>query len=68
MSKPAIINELKKRNPKIKKQILEKVVDLFFQNLKDSLIEKRTIEIRSLGTFFIKEIAEKKQARNPKTI
>ncbi len=67
MSKPQIVNKLKKRNPKIGKQTLEKIVDLFFQNIKVSLMNKRSIEIRSLGTFFVKEIGEKKQARNPKT-
>lgn len=67
MSIPQIVNKLKKRNPKIKKQMLEKIVNLFFQNIKDSLKSKRSIEIRSLGTFFVKEISEKKHARNPKT-
>ena len=32
-----------------------------------SLLSKQSVEIRSLGTFFVKEIKEKKQARNPKT-
>ena len=67
MSKPKIISELKKKNPNIKKQTLEKIVDLFFQNIKESLKVNKSVEIRSFGTFFVKEIAEKKQARNPKT-
>lgn len=67
MSKPKIISRLKKKNPDIKKKTLEKIVDLFFQNIKDSLKVDKSVEIRSIGTFFIKEIAEKKQARNPKT-
>ena len=37
------------------------------QEIIDSLLNKKSIEIRSLGTFFIKEIKEKKKARNPKT-
>ena len=67
MSKPKIISELKKKNPNIKKQTLEKIVDLFFQNIKESLKVNKSVEIRSFGSFFVKEIAEKKQARNPKT-
>ena len=67
MSKPKIISELKKKNSNIKKQTLEKIVDLFFQNIKESLKVNKSVEIRSFGTFFVKEIAEKKQARNPKT-
>ncbi len=67
MSKPKIIKELKIKNPNIKKQTLEKIVDLFFQNIKESLKVNKSVEIRSFGTFFVKEIEEKKQARNPKT-
>ena len=36
-------------------------------NITNSIIDKKSIELRSFGTFFIKEIDEKKQARNPKT-
>ena len=67
MSKPRIINELKIRNPNIAKKDLEKIFELFLQEIIDSLLSKKSIEIRSLGTFFIKEMKEKKQARNPKT-
>jgi len=67
LSKPRIINELKIRNPNIAKKDLEKIFELFLQEIIDSLLNKKSIEIRSLGTFFIKEMKEKKQARNPKT-
>ena len=67
MSKPRIIKELKIRNPNINKRDLEKIFELFLQEIIDSLLNKKSIEIRSLGTFFIKEMKEKKQARNPKT-
>jgi len=67
LSKPRIINELKIRNPNIAKKDLEKIFELFLQEIIDSLLNKKSIEIRSLGTFFIKEIKEKRQARNPKT-
>ena len=67
MSKPKIIQKLKIRNSNIGKKELEKIFDIFFQQISDALQDMRSIEIRSLGTFFIKEIKEKKQARNPKT-
>ena len=67
MSKPRIIKELKIKNPNINNKDLEKIFELFLQEIIDSLLNKKSIEIRSLGTFFIKEIKEKKQARNPKT-
>ena len=67
MSKPKIVKELKIKNPNINRKDLEKIFELFLQEITDSLLSKKSIEIRSLGTFFIKEIKEKKQARNPKT-
>ena len=67
MSKPRIIKELKIKNSNINNKDLEKIFELFLQEIIDSLLNKKSVEIRSLGTFFIKEIKEKKQARNPKT-
>ena len=67
MSKPKIIQKLKAKNKNIGKKNLEKIFEVFLKQIKDSLLNKKSVEIRSLGTFFIKEIKEKKQARNPKT-
>ena len=67
MSKPKIIQKLKIRNSNIGKKELEKIFDIFFQQISEALQDMRSIEIRSLGTFFIKEIREKKRARNPRT-
>jgi integration host factor subunit beta len=67
LSKPKIIQKLKNKNSKIGKKNLEKIMEVFFDQISDSLINKKSVEIRSLGTFFVKEIKEKKQARNPKT-
>ena len=67
MSKPKIIQKLKIKNSNIGKKELEKILNVFFQQISNALQNTRSIEIRSLGTFFIKEIKEKKQARNPRT-
>ncbi len=67
MSRPKIIQILKNKNPKINKRELEKIFDIFLEQIIKSLANKKPIEIRSLGTFFVKEMKEKKQARNPKT-
>ena len=67
MSKPKIIKELKTKNPNIKSEDLEKIFDLFLEEIIEALLNKKSIEIRSFGTFFVKEIKERKQARNPKT-
>tara|TARA_Y100000996_G_scaffold287791_1_gene227325 strand:+ start:681 stop:962 length:282 start_codon:yes stop_codon:yes gene_type:complete len=67
LSKPEIIRKLKFKNSSIGKKNLEIIFETFFNQITESLLNKRSIQIRSLGTFFIKEIKEKKQARNPKT-
>ena len=67
MSKPKIIKDLKTKNPNIKSEDLEKIFDLFLEEIIETLLNKKSIEIRSFGSFFVKEIKEKKQARNPKT-
>ena len=67
MSKPEIIKKLLKKNPSIGRKNLERILETFTKNITDAIIDKKSIELRSLGTFFIKEINEKKHARNPKT-
>ena len=67
MSRQKILKKLKEKNPKIKKSHLETILDSFFKNIENSLIDQNSVEIRSFGSFFVKQISEKKQARNPKT-
>ncbi|MDC0369979.1 HU family DNA-binding protein [Pelagibacteraceae bacterium] len=67
MSKKKIIDQLKKKNPKLNKLIIENILDTFVSSITGALTEKKTIELRKFGTFFLKEISEKKNARNPKT-
>ena len=67
MSKKEIIRKLIERHTAIGSKNLERILDIFFKEITKSLINKKSVEIRSLGSFFIKEISEKKEARNPKT-
>ena len=67
MSRPELIKKLKIKHPKLNKSQLETVIDTFFQSIKNALEEKKSIELRDFGTFFVKEIKEKYSARNPKT-
>jgi len=67
LSRPELIKLLKEKHPKLNKPQLETIVDIFFQSITDALKEKKSVELRSFGTFFIKEIKEKYSARNPKT-
>ena len=67
MSRPEIINLLKKNNPKLNQSEIESIIDIFSKNLKKALNSGRNVELRGFGTFFIKKIREKYSARNPKT-
>ncbi len=67
MSRPELIKQLKAKHPKLNKPQLERIIDAFFESIIEALKEKKTVELRGFGTFFIKEIKEKYSARNPKT-
>ncbi len=67
MSRPEFIKKLKAKHPKLNKSQLETIIDTFFQAIENALKEKKSVELRGFGTFFIREIKEKYSARNPKT-
>ena len=67
MSRPELIKLLKNKHPKLNKPQLEEIIDTFFKSIENALIDKKSIELRGFGTFFIKQIKEKYSARNPKT-
>ena len=46
---------------------METAIDTFFESIEGALKERRQVELRGFGTFFVKEIKEKYSARNPKT-
>lgn len=51
----------------IEKKVIQNVLESFLDQIKDSLKNKSTIELRSFGTFELRLRKEKKSARNPKT-
>ena len=67
MSRPKLIKQLKKLNPKINNSDLENVLEIFFEFITKALKNNKKIELRGFGTFFTKKIKEKYSARNPKT-
>ena len=67
MSRPEIIKQLKKKNPKLNQSELEAIIDTFCENVEKALIDGRKVELRGFGTIFVKKIKEKYSARNPKT-
>lgn len=46
---------------------IHQILDLFFEEIKNGLVEGRTIELRNLGTFEVRTRKGKEKARNPKT-
>ena len=43
------------------------VLDFFSECIKNAIINKRKVELRGFGSFFLKRIKENFSARNPKT-
>ena len=67
MSRQKLIERLKKKNPKLNQSDLDKLLDIFLSSIENALKEGRNVELRGFGTFFIKKIKEKYNARNPLT-
>ena len=67
MSKKDILNKLKSKHPQINVNQINKIYEKFIELISGALLDKKRIEIRSLGVFYTKIIKEKKNARNPKT-
>ena len=67
MSRQELIKSLKKKNPKLNQLELESVINIFCNSIEYALKNGQNVEIRGFGTFFIKKIKEKYNARNPRT-
>ena len=67
MSRPQLIKKLIKKNPSLNQKDSEEVLDIFCTCIQQALIDKRNIELRGFGSFFLRKIKEKYSARNPKT-
>jgi len=67
LSRPELLKLLKHKHTKLNKNQLETAIDAFFESIEGALKERRQVELRGFGTFFVKEIKEKYSARNPKT-
>ena len=67
MSRPKLLNQLKKKNSKLNRSDLEVVINTFCEDIERALKSEKKVEIRGFGTFFVKKIQENYSARNPKT-
>ena len=67
MVKSEIIKQLHKKHPTLRRSQIETIFDIMFSTISDSLIKKKSVELRDFGRFSIKTIKAKYNARNPKT-
>ena len=67
MSRPELITQLKKKNPKLNQSEIEAIIENFCDSIQKGLKDEKKIEFRGFGTFFVKKIKEKYTARNPKS-
>lgn len=65
LTKAEIIEQIYPR-VKVSKKNIHTILDLFFEEIKNGLLEDRVIELRGFGTFEIK-LRKGRKARNPKT-
>ena len=67
MVKSDIIKELKKKHPNLKFSQIESILDLIFESISKSLINKKSVEIRDFCRFSIRTTKAKHNARDPRT-
>ena len=64
MNKSDLVKQILSKNNKYKVSEIENIVDVFFREIENALKQKKRIEIRGFGSFFIKE-REKRIGINP---
>ncbi len=68
MVKSQIISKLSnKTHHKLKKSDLKKILQIFLDSIVDGIKKNKSTEFRGFGTFSVKNLKEKKNARNPRT-
>ena len=67
MPRVKLIQLFQEKNPSLNKSEISNIIDIFCASIIVALKNKKKVEFRGFGTFFIKKIKEKYSARNPKT-
>ena len=67
MSRQKLIKQLKEKNLKLNQEELETVIDVFSENISNSLKKGKNVEIRGFGRWFCKTLKENFKAKNPST-
>ena len=66
MIRSELIKKLEDENPGLKAQEVEKIVDLFFNQIVQRLAHGGRVELRGFGAFSTRE-RESRKGRNPRT-
>jgi len=66
MLRSELVLKLQKKYPSLNINDIEKIIELFFKKIFQSLVEGKKVELRGFGTFS-KKINKEKYVRNPKT-
>tara|TARA_B100000029_G_scaffold227828_1_gene225639 strand:- start:12778 stop:13074 length:297 start_codon:yes stop_codon:yes gene_type:complete len=66
MLRSELVLKLQKKYPSLNVNDIEKIIELFFKKIFQSLVEGKKVELRGFGTFS-KKINKEKYVRNPKT-
>lgn len=66
MIRSELLQELAQDNPELRSDEIEKVVDIFFEEIAQRLAEGGRVELRGFGAFSTRE-REARKGRNPRT-
>jgi integration host factor subunit beta len=66
LTKAEIVDNIAESSDVSKKEI-QRIIDSFFSQVKEALLEDRVVEFRGFGTFEIRTRKGRERARNPKT-
>jgi len=67
LSRKELIRQLKKENPKLKQIDIKNINNIISEFIFSSLKSRTNVEIKDLGRFYIKNLKENFNARNPAT-
>jgi integration host factor subunit beta len=66
MIRSELLQALARENPELRAEEVERVVDIFFDEISDRLAKGGRVELRGFGAFSTRE-REARQGRNPRT-
>jgi len=66
MIRSELLQALARENPELRSDEIERVVDVFFDEIADKLARGGRVELRGFGAFSTRE-REARQGRNPRT-